>query len=75
MMDEKDQHVMPAGVATTGLTQVGCLVVCCLILLGRNRQWCCNHRRHNLFQRSRGFPKFGSSLLSLACSFFLLRAS
>ena len=23
MMDEKDQHVMPAGVATTGLTQDG----------------------------------------------------
>lgn len=75
MMDEKDTHVMPAGWRPPVPRQMGWLMVCRLILLGHNRQWCCNHRRRNLFRRSRGFPKFGSSLLSLGCCFFLLRAS
>ena len=62
MMDERDQHVTP----TEAVTKMGRLAGCRLILLGRNRQWCCNHCRGDLFQRSRGFRKCGSFLLSLA---------
>lgn len=75
MMDERDQHVTPTEAVTTGPTKMGRLAGCRLILLGRNRQWCCNHCRGDLFQRNQGFLNFGSSLLSSDCCFFLPRPS